>query len=232
MPPAITLWRSKRKGQLRGTLHASWRLDGKRQTWDTKVLDEADAFRKATDELNRRLMPDPPRVTAAAEPPAQLADVAPAAPAAAGPSSPLRRPITEVLTRALTSGTSPTNDNSEVPPVPPSAEGEKSARHLYEYFGKAMAYLTEGGLKRACRYAGREPDEMDDSEIELVREGWGELGAKWFGQTAIGPLGKIVLGSAVAGVGMYMGGKEIPPKPKLLTEPPDSKPPGVGGGGA
>jgi hypothetical protein len=104
------------------------------------------------------------------------------------------------------------------PSSPPETDDEtrRKTRRLYEVFGKAMAYLTEGALKRACRYAGKEPEEMDEDEIELVREGWEEKGADLFGRTSIGPWGKIALGSAVAGVGMWMGGKDIP-KPKQLA---------------
>jgi hypothetical protein len=68
---------------------------------------------------------------------------------------------------------------------------------------------------------------MDADEEQLVREGWEEKGADWFGKTDIGAWGKIALGSAVAGVGMYMGGqalpkvKQIPPATARVETPPE-----------
>jgi hypothetical protein len=249
----ITLWRSKRGGKPRGFFRASWREHGRKITWDTRTLEKDEAQARAVAELNRRLSAAPPQperalrdrdpVAASREPPVQPSHPAPPATTTsvadgfAPPSTGafVRKPIGDALTRALTNGTPAAPASS---PPADAEETTRKARKLYEVFGKALGYLTEGGLKRACRWAGREPEDMDDDEIALVREGWEEKGADWFGKTNIGPWGKIALGSAVAGVGMYMGGKPIPKAPKALPAPPPAggtnerlDPKGGGGGG-
>jgi hypothetical protein len=240
----LTLWRSKRKGHPRGNLRASWRDEaGKRVTWDTGTLDAPEALRKASAEVGRRRTPALSSGDSAGgsshhngTPPAASSGPAPAA----SPFSPTmdaaaavngRRPIGDAITRALANGEAAAAaaevDALRAPAAELAGEAKAKAKKLYEVFGKAMAMLTAGGLQRACRYAGREPEEMDDDEEQLVREGWEEKGAEWFGRTDIGPWGKIALGSAVAGVGMYVGGKPIPPpaKLKLIPAEPAREPP-------
>jgi hypothetical protein len=218
----ITLWRSKRGGRPRGFLRASWREDGKRVTWDTRTLDEGEALGKAAAELSRRR--SVPAKPTPEGPPAPAPPTQPGvAPAASSSSSTttngVRKPIGEAITRAFTNGAAAAVVPSSSAAAATDDETKAKAKKLYQVFGKCMAYLTEGGLKRACRWAGKEPEEMDDDEEELVREGWEELGADWFGAKQIGPWGKIALGSCVAGVGMYMGGKPIPKpaEPKKLV---------------
>jgi len=218
--PAIRLWRSKRAGKPRGFLRASWREGGRKVTWDTRALEPDEALKRAVAELNRRLSaPTPLLSPALASPAGPPPDGQPSVQPGAAPSNviPIRRPIGEALSRAL--GTPAPAAAAPSSPPATAEEAKAKARKLYEVFSKAMSYLTEGGLKRACRWAGREPEDMDDDEIALVREGWEEKGADWFGKTDIGPWGKIALGSAVAGVGMYMGGKPLP-KPKAKELPP------------
>jgi hypothetical protein len=250
----ITLWRSKRDGKPRGFFRASWREHGRKITWDTRTLDKDEAQARAVAELNRRLSVAPPQperalrdrdpVAASREPPVQPSHPAPPATTTTTsvadgftpPGGFTRKPIGDALTRALTNGAAAATAPASSLPAD-AEETKRKARKLYEVFGKALGYLTEGGLKRACRWAGREPEDMDDDEIALVREGWEEKGADWFGKTNIGPWGKIALGSAVAGVGMYMGGKPIPKAPKAIPAPApagganERLEPKVGGGG-
>jgi hypothetical protein len=230
-PPAITLWRSKRGRFLR----ASWRDGGKKVTWDTRALEDKEARARATAEWTRRKLmggdgtrrtAPTPDISPAPAPAVQFQPAPSAMPTSADvrgafppSSSSSRRPIGDAITRAF-GAAGGAAEFAAAPPPPPAAGDEESrakAKKLYEYFAKLMAMVTEGSLKRACRFAGREPEDMDDDEIRLVREGWEEKGADWFGRTNIGPWGKIALGSAVAGVGMYMGGTPIEkPKPKEL----------------
>jgi hypothetical protein len=232
----ITLWRSKRGGKPRGFIRASWREGGRRITWDTRTLDQGEALAKAAAEVSRRgsVPVHRPLEVPAQAPPVHPDGIAPpssAAPVAADAPAAVRKPIGEALTRALGAPAAAASS----PPVT-DEEGKRKARKLYEVFGKAMGYLTEGSLKRAVRFAGREPEDMDDDELELVREGWEEKGADWFGRTNIGPWGKIALGSAVAGVGMYMGGKPLPKPKKELPPVPaggaNVRPEPEGGGGS
>ena len=79
---------------------------------------------------------------------------------------------------------------------------------------------------------------MDDNEVDLIREGWQEKGADWFGKVELGSAGKIAIGTLAAGVGMYVGGKSIepkrlaPPAAEQKAEQPESAArAGVGGGG-
>jgi hypothetical protein len=212
VPPAVTLWRSKRDGKPRGFIRASWREGGRKVTWDTRSLDEGEARTRALAELDRRLSarPEPPQQ--AERRPDHLEGQPPVKPGEPSNVIPMRRPIGDALNRALG-----VPAPAAAAPSSPPDEGPAKARKLYELFGKAMGHLTEGGLKRAVRWAGREPEDMDDDELVLVRGGWEELGAEWFGRVEIGPWGRIALGSAVAGVGMYMGGDPIkPPEQKQL----------------
>jgi hypothetical protein len=244
----ITLWRSKRGGQPRGFFRASWREGGRKVTWDTRTLDRDEALQRSVAELNRRLSaaPRPERalhdpVAASRQPPVQPGDPAPPTTSVADGFTPptpgafTRKPIGDALTRALTTnGTAPAAPASSAPAD--AEETKRKARKLYEVFGRVMGYLTEGGLQRACRWAGREPEDMDDDELAMVKEGWEEKGADWFGKTDIGPWGKIAIGSAAAGVGMYLGGKPIPKPPAPAKPPPaggaNERPePKVGGGG-
>lgn len=213
MPPAVTLWRSKRDGKARGFIRASWRQGGRKITWDTRSLDEGEARTRALAELDRRLSAPPPAVPPAAESPLAGGRQPPVQPGETSNVIPIRRPLGEALNRAL--GVPPAA--AAAPSSPAPDEGRAKTRKLYELFGKAMGHLTEGGLKRAVRWAGREPEDMDDDELALVQEGWEELGAEWFGRVEIGPVGKIALGSATAAVGMYMGGITIEQKPKKLA---------------
>lgn len=222
--PGITLWRSRRDGQPRGFLRASWRENGKKVTWDTRTLDRDEAQRKAAAELSRRrAAPESTKLSPAPAPavqpdpfakPPTAGDVNNAFPPPTTTANG-RRPIGDAITRALGAQAAAVVTAPAAPAT--NEESRAKAKKLYEVFGKLMSMITEGSLKRACRFAGREPEDMDDDEISLVREGWEEKGADWFGRTNIGPWGKIALGSAVAGVGMYMGGEPIDkPKPKEL----------------
>jgi hypothetical protein len=139
------------------------------------------------------------------------------------PSNGHRRPLSEILSRALETGT-PLPTTFEAPSSPPEPE-EPKGRRLAEVFGQVASYLTEGALKRAVRYAGREPDEIDDDELEQIRAGWTELGQQWLGQASIGPWGRIAVYSAVAGVGMYRSGKPLPP-PAAKLPPREPEPDG------
>jgi len=102
------------------------------------------------------------------------------------------------------------------------AEVEKAAaekvRQVHKVVGKACTYGLEGALKRMCRWAGREPEDIDDDEEALIREGFEELAAKYLGTKKISPAGKVLAGGIAAGFGMYMAGTEIP-KPKPATAP-------------
>lgn len=212
MAQAIRLWRSERKGQARGPWLASWKEHGRKVAWSTTTQDKAEAQRKAEAELGRRLQaasPGPAAPATTVAPPAQPDLVTPAA-TSNGHS---RKPITAALTRALSAPAAETT-----PPSSPGTDLEErpKGKKLYEVGAKALTYLVEGGLKRACRYAGKEPEEMDDDEQALIQEGFEEKLADLFGRTEIGPWGKIILGTAVAGTGMYVGGTAIP-KPKQLT---------------
>lgn len=217
--PAIRLWRSKRGGKARGFLRASWREQGRKVTWDTRELDPDAALKKAVAELNRRL--SAPASTMSPTPTSPLVpEGQPSVQPGAAPSNviPIRRPIGEAINRALGTPAPAAAAPSSLAGAATAEEAKKKVQHLYAVFGRAMVMLTEGGLKRACRWAGREPEEIDDDELAMIREGWEEKGADWFGKTDIGPWGKVALGSAVAGAGMYMAGKELP-KPKELPRP-------------
>jgi hypothetical protein len=97
-------------------------------------------------------------------------------------------------------------------------EAAEKVRHVHKVVGKGFAYLTEGGLKRLCRWAGREPEDIDDDEEKLIREGWEEIAAEYLGTKKLTPWGKVAAGTFIAGTGMYLGGKEIPkPKPKEVV---------------
>lgn len=118
------------------------------------------------------------------------------------------------------------------------AELEKAAaekvRHVHKVVGKACTYGLEGCLKRMCRWAGREPDDIDDDEEQLIREGMEELAAKYLGTKKISPAGKVLAGGIAAGFGMYMGGKDIPkpkPAPAALQLVPKQPPAPDGDGG-
>ena len=90
----------------------------------------------------------------------------------------------------------------------------RKAKHVHKVLAKGGTMAVDGILQRLIRFAGREADEMDEDEIKLVTEGWEEIFAEWFGKKKLTPMGKVLAGSAVAGIGMYMGGKSIPePKP-------------------
>jgi hypothetical protein len=244
----ISLFEAKKNGKPKGSLRARWSADGRQHIWNTGTKDRAEAMAKATVEADRRLaraggsLPEttmpaagPPRPSQAWTPP----------PVTSSPSSSTnghsRRPLAEAFGRALTPTATP------APPLLTPAteaavdeleERKQKTRKLYEVAAKAGTYLLEGGLKRAVRFAGREPDDMDDDEQELIREGCGELCAQWFGRVELGPGGKVAVGCIVAGVGMYMGGTPIP-KPKALPPapphaqpaPPREDPTGDQGGG-
>jgi hypothetical protein len=243
MAQAVRLWRSNRNGKPRGFWLASWRESGKRVSFNTRTLDKDEAQAKALAELGRRLQapsaaPDSlPEPTQAPAPSPQLDE----GPAAAAVMNGHRKPLTDVLARAFSAG-SPLNGATPAPPpagpLEPSEaatdeEARRKSKKMYQVFGKAMALLTEGSLRRAFRWADREPEEMDDDEIALIREGWEEKGADWFGKTTIGPWGKIAMGTAVAGVGMWIGSKPIErPKPKALPAAPPKPEPRKDGGSA
>lgn len=215
---AISLWR---KGGRSATGHyqARWKEGRKRVAWNTRTSDHAEAQRRAAAELERRHLPttlSPPEAEPKAVPPLE-----PSAPA--NGTNGHRRPLSDVLARALEQG-EPLPTSFATPPPAPAETG----RRLHEVFGEVMGYVTEGALKRAVRYAGREPDEMDDDELEQVRAGWAELGEQWFGSTNLGPWGKIAIYSTVAGVGMYRNGKPLPPPEPL---PPREPEPAGGGDG-
>ena len=222
--PGITLWRSK--GKKGAKYLAGFKgADGKRVVWSTGETDYDAGLRRAVVELGRRLQG--PEVLSSLEPPRETPPVEPdhvAPPITNGTNGHARRPLNDILARTLYGGAAPAATPAPATPAAPVHDEAVKVRRLYEYFGKAMAFLTEGGLKRAVRFAGKEPEEMDDDEIELVREGWMELGEQWFGKTTLGPAGKVALGTIVAGVGMYVGGKPLP-KPKELAAANDNAKP-------
>lgn len=203
MPTAPAIWESNRPG---GFLRAVWRDDvGQRVTWDTATRDRGEAMQRAVGEISRR--------RPAATEGAQQLPTAPAVPAnGVPPPAPGQRPLAEAFTRALhIAGPAP---SSPAPSSPGDPAAAAKSRRLYEVFGRALALVTEGTLKRCVRYAGREPADMDEDEVELIREGWEEKGQEWFGKVEVGPWGKIALGAVAAGAGMYMGGtpvKRLPP---------------------
>ncbi|MFL5381289.1 MAG: hypothetical protein ACJ8GN_02060 [Longimicrobiaceae bacterium] len=221
MPPAVTLWRSKRDGRPRGFIRASWRQDGQKVTWDTRSLDEGEAKERALAEIARRLSATQRPVKPESEAtPIVMGERQPPGDPGERPSNviPMRRPIGEAVHRAL-GGPAVAAPAPAEPPA--DHEARAKAKKLYEVFGRAMGMATEGGLKRLCRWAGREPEEMDDNEIAMVREGWEEKGAEWFGRVEIGPWGKIALGTGLAGFGMYVNGKVLEEQKKLPAKPAD-----------
>lgn len=227
MDRGISLFRSKVRGRAVGNFKARWRgAGGARVTWNTKTLDAHEALRRAAEELGRR------NHAHASSTPRNEARPSAGLPAGAttttttttnGFHPPPRRPLAEALTRALSSNGAPAAPPAAAAEPDQGDEKQIKARRLYEVFGRCMGYLTEGALKRAVRFAGREPEEMDDDEVTLLREGWQEKGEEWFGGTELGPWGKIALGSTVAGVGMYMGGKPIPKPNPLPPKAPEEK---------
>ncbi len=120
--------------------------------------------------------------------------------------------------------------------MPEKAAAEK-VRQVHKVVGKACTYGLEGCLKRMCRWAGKEPDDIDDDEEALIREGFEELAAKYLGTKKISPAGKVLAGGIAAGFGMYMAGKDIPkPKPapaqlQLVPKQPAPAPAPDGDGG-
>lgn len=201
-------------------------------TWDTGAHNETEALLRAAEEIRRRSTtadPTPagtPRRTADPSPDLSpgssfrgwgagdgrlrvkeaLARVIPAPAPAAPPAAPTTEKLVDVRV------TEPSDD----------AEGERKISKLYEITAKMCTRMTEGGLKRAVRWAGREPEDMDEDEEQLMREGYTELCKKAFGSKKITPLGKVALASAAAGWGMYMGGKPIPkPKPQQPQQRPE-----------
>lgn len=226
----ISLFTSGRGGNIR----ARWGK-GKRNRvdWNTGTKDPDEALRRAAEELRRRTgasaasslgTPTPSKPAAAVPPSPQPPAVAPPPETAAGSA---RRPLGDALARVL--GTPPAPEiASPAPAVVPdevidpgkvaAAELEdvaaKKAKHVHKVLGKGGALAIDGVLQRLIRFAGREPEEMDEDETRLITEGWEEIFAEWFGKKKLTPWGKVAAGSAVAGIGMYMAGKPLPePKP-------------------
>lgn len=232
--PGINLFRSNGPSSV---FRARWRSDGGAQvTWTTGTADETDALVRAAAELRRRsnggdapsLSPSSfPEDGSAAESdggptPAPLPSLSPAP----APGSGSRRLLSEALKEALggaagvetSAAPPPANDLPAPAPAPtePAPGLTRGERHLYHVAAKIGLYLIDAGLQRTVRAAGREPDQMDDDERELIQEGCEELFQKAFGRTTIGPLGKVALGSLCAGVGMYKSGKPLPAQPARL----------------
>jgi hypothetical protein len=200
--------------------------DGKRISWNTHARDKAEASRRAGEELARRKGP-----SAAAPPPA--APTAPSGPLPAEASP--RRPLGEAFARVLQLPAPPPASlaapaaaavelvaKPEIMPAPAPAadEGAELAkvRRVHQVVGKSATNLIEGILARTCRFAGREPEEMDDDERALIAEGCSEIAAEYLGKKKLSPGGKVIAGSICAGVGMYMGGKPIPKKPAPVLQ--------------
>jgi hypothetical protein len=113
----------------------------------------------------------------------------------------------------------------------------KKAKHVHKVLGRGGALAIDGVLQRLIRFAGREAAEMDEDETKLITEGCEEIFAEWFGKKKLTPMGKVAAGAAVAGIGMYMGGKPLPephPAPAALQLVPaparPAPPPGKDGG--
>jgi len=209
MTDDIKLRRGRYRGKPAGRLRATWKENGKRISWNTGVDDETEAIRRAAGERDRRATTKVDGHTPAV--PFTDRTSEPESPAPPGSNGHSHRPLADALARATPASSAPASstDAGQIP--------ERNNKRLYEVFGKAMTFLTEGTLQRACRWAGREPEEMDDDEQALVAEGWREKGQEWFGQADIGAWGKILLGGATAGVGMYLGGKPLRPVEKPAT---------------
>jgi hypothetical protein len=250
----ISLFKSKNGGNIR----ARWGTGKNRVDWNTNTKDQGEALKRAVEELSRRTGSSAapgtptPRPAAAAPPSPQLP--AGASPVVNGHGG--RKPLGAALERVL--APPPAAGAEATPSVPASpaavipdaiidpakaaaakleAEAVEGVRHVHKVVGKSATYVLEGLLKRACRYAGREPEDMDDDEQALIREGCTEVAAKYLGKTKLTPEGKIVAGVICAGVGMYVGGKPIPkpPKVELKSVPADARPSppqgGTDGGG-
>jgi len=100
-----------------------------------------------------------------------------------------------------------------------AAEAARKVKHVHKVVGKAATYGLEGLLKKAVRFADKDPDDMDDDERELINEGFEELAAQFLGTRKISPVGKVIAGGIAAGFGMYMGAKDLPPKPTPAPAP-------------
>jgi hypothetical protein len=93
-------------------------------------------------------------------------------------------------------------------------DAEKTSK-FYAVAGKGGALLVIGALKRLVRWAGKEPEDIDEDEEEFLREGCEEFAREKLGHTNLGPGGKVLVAAGVAGFGMYMGGTPIPKKRAL-----------------
>jgi hypothetical protein len=247
-----------------GNIRARWGAGRARVDFNTQTKDPAQALARAADELRRRSATSSAgpstRAAAAAAPtaPQTMPPGAPGAPSPAAADTGARRPLGDALARVLglstpapaatSSGAAASTPTALAPDAildagARAAEGEiekaaaEKVRHVHKVVGKACTYGLEGALKRMCRWAGREPEDMDDDEQELIREGFEELAAKYLGTKKISPAGKVLAGGIAAGFGMYIGGKEIPkpkPAPALQLVPPaqlSQRPPAPDDGG-
>jgi len=231
-----------------GIFRARWSEDGERHYWNTGTSDRHEALKKAGEELARRKGFTRPPAAPPGSAPGQLP---------VGPPpvvSTQRRPIGEALARVLAtppaSAASPPSGPAPASGAGAVLEGElvrgreqlgdaqdvAKVRHVHRVVGKSASHLVEGLLKRAVKFAGREPEDMDDDERALIEEGCTELAAEYLGQYKLTPGGKVMAGALCAGVGMYMGGRPIPkPQPAPLKlvppgDPPKDPPAGSGNG--
>jgi pyruvate dehydrogenase E2 component (dihydrolipoyllysine-residue acetyltransferase) len=211
--------------------------DGKRISWNTHARDKAEAMRRAGEELARRKGP-----SAAAPPPAAPSAPSGPLPAVASPRRPLGAAFARVLQLPAPPGLASTaapaaavelvaKPDEITPPAAPAPAADEGAelakvRRVHQVVGKSATNLIEGILARTCRFAGREPEEMDEDERALIAEGCSEIAAEYLGKKKLTPAGKVIAGSVCAGVGMYMGGKPIPkkPAPVLQLVPPAAQP--------
>lgn len=224
-------------------LRARARIGGKLVTWSTGTADESEALQRAAAEFQRRSrsgnpMPEltsrssPEPVDGPAPPPSLPALSSLESPAAGGGAG-SRRLLSEALASAF-AGTAtiepPKPDDAPAASAPPGGgpaaadPPSPAARHTYAVVAKVAVYMIEAGLQRAVRYCGREPEEMDDNERAMITEGAEEELGRIFGRSELGPKGKIFLGAACAGFGMWSAGtpivKPVAAPAKLRSVPP------------
>lgn len=212
----------------RRSWRARWKEQGRIINWNTGTKDKAEAQRRATEELGKRRQQPVARTPGTTIHGARL------------PSSSAPRPsLAELLSRATatttpvtTNGVHPPSSPAPAPAAPPPAPAEETSsskvRHLHEIASKIGVRLIDGALQRACRWAGKEPDEMDDDEEQLIAEGLREVSEELFGKVKLTPWGKVGLGTLAAGAGMYMGGETLSKPHQLPPVAQVEKPEGDG----
>lgn len=241
----MRLYRIKKGGRETGNWIAQWRENGRIVTRTTGTLDRKLAAQRAEAEFTRRQSGN--GHTGRAVKPHTGASSAPAGEFRL-PSP--RVPLSDVLARAFSAPTvnselpahsssfsaenqtkpetaAPATSNGSIPPPPAADDVRIKPRRLYTYGAKAASAALEGVLQRAIRFAGREPAEMDDDERDLIQEGLAEQFQIWFGAQELSPLGKVALGSLVAGAGMWRQGTPLaktPAPPRLTPAERDTQP--------